>query len=447
MQEAETDSAGIAQRALDAAEAGSRTPVMWWVAAAAGILLRVAVVAIPGNRFYSPWSGKGDAAAYALLAHNLASGRGFTYAWMPTAFRPPFLPALIAGLMKLFGAHWVMALRWVQFVLGLGTVYFIQRLSRRMFRESASKAALLIALFFPTLIYSTSEVLTECLSAFLVAAFLLILARHMQAPSAKTSAGLGVTASLGTLAHFNLAALILPAAWATAARRDRAGWLARLIVLGGVFLAVLSPWLVRNSIAFGDPLLLGTTDGYSALQGVLAPAGRAQQPETDQKRLSGWLNYDLETNSQSRRSLPGELELDRRDWQLARSLWFRRGLSMFAILFRKLGDFWLSTDQLFATSYFRIWPRILRSGGVLGYWLALLLAIVGWRTLLMERGRPLAWLLLFYAVLLTASLLPFAMNTRLRFPMMDPLIAALAGGGWLRLKGYVGRRLGSQPQL
>ncbi len=426
------------------ADLRSRTRMLWWLAVTAGLLLRFAIVAIPGNRLYSPWSGKGDAAAYVLLAQNLASGRGFTYASIPTAFRPPLLPLFLAMLMIFFGAKWVLALRWIQLLLGLGTVYFIYGLSLRMFGEEASKAALLIALFFPTLIYSTSEVLTECASAFLVAAFLLILVRQMEAPNTTKAAQLGVTIGLATLARFNLAALILPATWATLARRNRAGWLARLMIVGGVSLAVLSPWLVRNWTVFGDPLLLGTTDAYAALQAVLQPAGRAQRQETEQKHLSGWLSYDLETNSAARRSLPGELELDQRDWRLARSLWMSKGVGMLPILGEKLAYFWFSTDQLLHANHFSFWPRVLRGAGVLGYWLALILAIAGWSMLLRQDNRPLAWLLLFYTVVLTASLLPFAMNTRLRLPMMDPLIAALAGGGWVRVSNWWAERIRKQ---
>jgi hypothetical protein len=51
--------------------------------------------------------------------------------------------------------------------------------------------------------------------------------------------------------------------------------------------------------------------------------------------------------------------------------------------------------------------------------------------------------------------LPFAMETRHRVPMMDPLIAALAGGGWIRAMEVWNRRgrattsppTGSSPEL
>jgi 4-amino-4-deoxy-L-arabinose transferase-like glycosyltransferase len=418
---------------------------LWRVAIVAGILLRVAVVAIPGNHLYSPWSGRGDAAQYVLLAKNLAAGHGFTYALMPTAFRPPFLPVLAAGLMLLFGASWLIALRWIQFLLGLGTVYLIYRFTRRFFDEKAAKAALLISLFFPTLIYTTSEVLTECLSAFFVAAFLFYLARQMYEPDRKNSAGLGATTSLAALARFNLTALILPAAWATVARRDRPGWFARLVVVGAVSLAVVSPWIIRNWMVFGDHLILGTTSGYAALQGVLSPSGRAQAPETEQRKLSGWLNYDLETNGASRRKLPGEVELDHRDWQITVRLWKQKGWGMAAIMGEKLGYFWLSTDQLLHTGHFSLLPKLLRTGGVLVYWLALGLAIAGWLAL---RGRSpaAAWLLLFYVILMTVLNLPFAMETRHRVPMIDPLIAALAGGGWLQARAWWTSHLRRAPE-
>jgi 4-amino-4-deoxy-L-arabinose transferase-like glycosyltransferase len=405
--------------------------ILWWLAAAAGVMLRVAVIAIPGSHLYPPWSGGGDAPVYVLLAQNVASGHGFTYALVPTAFRPPLLPYVLAGLMRAFGGNWLIAFRWIQFLAGLGSVYFIYLLSLKMFGEKASEAVLLVGLFFPTLIYTTGEVLTECFAAFFVSMFLVFFAGHMAKPDRKSSIGMGVTTSLAALTRFNLAALILPAACAAVARRDSPGWFGRLVLVGAVSLSVMSPWLIRNWVVFGDPVLLGTTSGYTALQSVLQPSGRAQEPETAQKRLSGWLNYDLETNSPSRRSLPGEQELDHRDWQLTLSLWKSKGWGMLPILGDKLAYFWLSTDQLLHTSHFAILPRVLRAGGVLFYWVALALAVVGWRRLLAGETRGIAWALLLYAIALTVVNLPFAEETRYRVSIMDSLIAALAGGGWL----------------
>jgi 4-amino-4-deoxy-L-arabinose transferase-like glycosyltransferase len=410
-----------------------KSSLWWWAAVAAGVALRVAVVVIPGSHLRSPWGGGGDAPSYVLLAKNLMEGRGFTYASIPTAFRPPLYPILLACLMKLFGTHWLIALRYLQFLLGLGTVYLVYRISRCLFGAEAGRAALLIGLFLPTLIYTTSEALTECMAAFLVATFLLLMLRQLFKGDRGSAAGLGIVTSLGALTHFNLAALIAPAAWAALGRREGTARVRRLALICLLSLAVVSPWIVRNWSVFGGRLVYGTESGYAALEGVLSPSGRAQKPEVQQQKISGWMMYQLETNSPARLALPSEPQLNRRNWRIALHLWRVKGWHMLPILARKLGYFWLSTDQLLATTHFGSWTRIGRACGVLAYWVVLLLAFGGFLYLWRER-RDAAWLLGFYVILLTLVHFPFAMNTRLRLPIMDPLMAALAAGGWVEAR-------------
>ena len=94
----------------------------WLAILVLGVLLRIAVVALPGNQLRAPWSGGGDAPTYALLPQNLLSGKGLTYASQPIALRAPGYPVVLAGLMWLVGSKYVLAVRWIQFFVGLGTV-------------------------------------------------------------------------------------------------------------------------------------------------------------------------------------------------------------------------------------------------------------------------------------------------------------------------------------
>jgi len=62
------------------------------------------------------------------------------------------------------------------------------------------------------------------------------------------------------------------------------------------------------------------------------------------------------------------------------------------------------------------------------YWALFALASLGWGIL--RKTRPnVAAILLGYAILMTMLHTPFVMNTRIRAPLVDPLIAVLAGGG------------------
>jgi len=67
---------------------------------------------------------------------------------------------------------------------------------------------------------------------------------------------------------------------------------------------------------------------------------------------------------------------------------------------------------------------------VAGYLVVLTLAVIGWfRLLTLQPG--IARVLFFYAALLTVIHLPLTMNTRLRSPLFDPLLASLSAGGLL----------------
>lgn len=178
-----------------------------------GLLFRVAIVAVPGNKLNAPWSGGGDAVTYVLLANNLSQGKGFSYALQPTALRAPGYPLLLAGLKWCFGNNFLIAVRWVQFFLGLATVYFCSRASSLAFGKEAGRATLLIGLFFPTLIFVTGEVLTECIGAFLTAGFLYLLVQVIQKARAAVLVEMGLLTGVAALFRFNMALLVFVGIW------------------------------------------------------------------------------------------------------------------------------------------------------------------------------------------------------------------------------------------
>lgn len=86
----------------------------------------------------------------------------------------------------------------------------------------------------------------------------------------------------------------------------------------------------------------------------------------------------------------------------------------------------MSTDQLFETRSFTGWQRHIRAAGVFIYWGVLAAAIFGW--LRTKKVAPRAgWLLLVYCLFATLLHLPFTMNTRLRAPLVDPILCVFAG--------------------
>jgi 4-amino-4-deoxy-L-arabinose transferase-like glycosyltransferase len=418
---------------IETAPSHRKASAAWLAILVLGVVLRIAVVALPGNQLRAPWSGGGDAPAYVLLAQNLLDGRGFTYALQPTALRAPGYPVILAALMWLFGPNkYALAVRWIQFFLGLGTVYFCSRASARVFGEKAGRAALVVGLFFPTLIYITGEVLTECIGAFLASLFLYLLVKQIQTPQMHILAEMGLLTGFAALFRFNMAALLFIGLWvAFRVKNSQPAWL-RCLALAACAGIAVSPWLIRNQITFHGQVLYSTMSGIDAVHAVIAPQGRALPG--DEKKIEtagGWNLGKLETNDPSRLRLPSEAEINREGWSIARGLWGQWGWRLLPLELAKCSYFWLSTDQIFWTQSFSLRQRLVRWGGVIVYWVFLGLGIAGWfRT---RRSMPiLAHAFLLYAVLLTLLHLPFPMITRLRIPFMDPLITILAGGACWR---------------
>lgn len=400
----------------------------WFFVLGSLIAAHAAFSILAGGSQLTFLSGGSDAPAYALLASNLLHHQGYTYAGEPTAMRPPGYPVFLAILGFLFHRWYIVAVRFIQFWVCLATAWLCGRCAKELFHDRAGSAAFLLALLLPTQIFASAQVLTECLATFFVALFLYFLVREMKSPASRTEAGMGAAAAAATYLRFNSAALPLFAGIAIYRFTGRR----RLIAIGGSMvlpLLLLSPWLVRNLVVFHGKALFSTQGGLNALVGVLTPEGRGQAGDTQKlQHAVGWVLSDVETNNPSRRSLPSEVVLDQECLRVVPGVWKTLGWRAAPLLMKKVADFWLGTDQIFETRALSLSGRLIRLSGVMVYWCVLGFAIAGWRRLRTSNPRA-AMLLLAYAAIYTLLHLPLTMNTRIRFPLMDPLVAALAGGG------------------
>ncbi|MGH9682896.1 MAG: glycosyltransferase family 39 protein [Candidatus Acidiferrales bacterium] len=411
------------------------------IIAAIGILLRVAVTIAAGNAPRTPWGGGGDTPGYILLAQNLIAGKGYTYAGMPTAYRPPFYPAFLAVCVRAFHGRALEAARWIQLFAGLGAAFLCAAAAGRLCDSAAKKAALVVVLFFPTLVDMSGEILTETLAALCTALLLYLLVRYIQQPRWSVLIGMSVTVGVAALIRFNMALFGFVILWVVLTTTSASGlprWRAAALA---IFLPVLivSPWLIRNLIVFDGSLIFTTESGPAAAMGILAPEGRALPGDSERLRAAlGWLPpMEIETNDERRDLLPSESVLNRDAWRVSIHLWKVNGWKLVPLTIEKLGYFWLSTDQLLSTSALAFKVRIARAAGVVGYWILLALGIAGWFEL-RKRHREFAAVVALYAILITILHLPFNMNTRLRTPFMDPWIAVLAGIGLIQLRTWIG---------
>lgn len=395
----------------------------------AGVLGRLAFIAIPGNALQTPWSGGSDTGAYVLLAQNLLGGKGYTYAGLPTAFRPPGYPLLLSAFMEFFGRHYVLAMRGFQFLEGLAIVLLCAAMAGRIFGGTAKKAALLLGLFVPTLVEITGEILTETTAALLTSVFLYFLVRYREKQQWQFMMGMPIAVGLGALVRPNLVFLELIALLVVFLQKNGSSRLRDVAVVILVPGILMSPWIIRNLEVFHGRVLFSTQGGPAAAMGIIEPQGRSQVGDAEKiKDALGWvLPQVLETNDPSRLLLPSEPEIDRRSWQVAYRLWRESGWGLLPIGLKKVSYFWLSTDQIFWTRSFPSAQRTLRAMGVFAYWTILALAIIGWFSLRTEK-QVLAQALLLYILLVTVLHLPFNMSTRYRIPLMDPLLVVLGAG-------------------
>ncbi len=401
---------------------------IWIVAvAAAAIVFHAIFTVLAGPSQLTFLSGGSDAPAYSLLASNLLHHRGFAYAGQPTALRPPGYPLFLAAMKLIFGRWWILATRWLQFLICIATAWLCGRAAKVLFDDLAADVAFVIALLMPTQIFASVQILSECVATFWVALFLFCLVREMRLPAAKNEIGMGVSAGVATMIRFNSAALPLIGALAIFRRPGKRRWIAYTGVLV-IPLILVTPWLIRNMMVFHHQVFFSTQSGVNAVQGVLTPEGRTQFGDTQRLRHAvGWVLSDVETNDPSRLALPSEAVLNKECWKVVPGLWEGRTWGTLPLLGKKLSDFWLSTDQVFDTSGLSRNSRLIRLAGVEMYWIALVLAIFGW--ILLRRRWPAAGnILLAYAVIYTTLHLPLVMSTRIRFPLMDPLVASLAAG-------------------
>jgi 4-amino-4-deoxy-L-arabinose transferase-like glycosyltransferase len=413
-----------------AAQNDSNNPhwrTLFWISpAAAGIAARLLLLLLAGSKPTGKLSGGGDAHAYITLGESLFEGHGLTYSGQPTAFRAPLYPILLAAAHWIFGAHYLFFIRLLQFAAGIAAAYICSKAARQIWGKSAGRIAFAVALCFPTLVFFTSEILTEEIVAFLTALFLYFLVRE-HFPANHSEVGMGISSGLSMLFRFNAAFLPIFALWPTLRYKPLRTGLRRATTLCVVSGIVIAPWLIRNLIVFHGQVLYSTHTGANLLEGIIAPEGRGQPGEMEAIHGKlGWVWQEMETNGPERLALPSEFELNRHALPIALQAWRDAGISALWVICKKLGYFWISTDQLIDTLLFPPWQRALRIIGVLMYWLALLLAVHAWFAL--RKTHPnLATTLLVYVVVTTILHFPFVMNTRLRVPLIDPLLCILAG--------------------
>lgn len=205
-----------------------------------------------------------DAATYDRLAWNLARGQGYrTTAFLGRemrAFRPFLFPFVLSLVYRVSG-HSILAGKILQCVLGAALCPLVYGLARHLFGKRAAVLAAVLTAIYPSFLYYSICLGTETLYALCVVSMVWLLLRaaeEFRQPLAWAPAG--IVLALGVLTRSALAGFalaLLPWALISQPRRARAlyGWLFCTVMAA----FVLTPWLMRNYLVLGSPVL--TTDG------------------------------------------------------------------------------------------------------------------------------------------------------------------------------------------
>jgi len=257
--------------------ARARTSPAWMV----GIAFTVRVLCIVVMHTYkvrTTESNFGFGWEMGRIGASLASGHGFSdpfqYPTGPTAWEPPLTPFLIAAVFKLFGIY----SRASSFVLltinslwSALTCIPIFLIARRCFGEKVAVASAWTWALFPYAIYWCIKWVWETsLSALLVAAiFWIAISMEDGESSSRAWARFGLLWGIAALNSPSLLSFLPGSGLYAWYRRWKSGKqsLAGVVLASAIFLAVITPWLLRNYHVFHQPVFLRDNFGAELRMG------------------------------------------------------------------------------------------------------------------------------------------------------------------------------------
>lgn len=385
---------------------------------------------------YGPDHMHDDRDAYLAIARGLAEGRGYCVPGSdkPTAYRPPLYPVLIAPVsgngrfdrLARLGLHVVMA--------GL-TAFAIWRAGCHLGLATVPRviAAGLMAID-PLLMLYANFPMTETLCT-LLGAWLLercVDPRHDGQRSALTGFVFGL--SILSRPTF-LASGVLLAAWAIWSRwapnvapaGERTAPLRCWGIAAAGALLTVSPWMLRNWLVLGTPLLTTTHGGYTLLLGnnpdfyaqVVAHSWSTVWEGEGQQQWASGINETMD-----RLGLGDELARDRwMSWQALQTMAAHPSLCLKASLTR-IVQFWQIVPGGDMARRAPRWTLAFVAVFYLSYWIGAVRGAVAVLRLRLKGWGPV--LLIPLSFMLVHSI--YWSNMRMRAPVMPAVALAAAVG-------------------
>ncbi len=227
---------------------------------AGGAVLRIARLLI------TKWN-KGlllnDSLYYSAQARQLAHGVWFreVFSDQAGAEHGPLTSTLMA--LVSFGGDPTNRQRMVTVVCGIATVAVIGLVARRIGDDRIGLIAAALAAVYPNLWINDGLVMSESVSALLIALTMLVVLRWCESPSFRRAVVCGALVGLGALARSELILLapLIAMLMVIVGRRAAQRFGRQAIAVLAASIVVIAPWVIFNATRFDRPVLLTTNEG------------------------------------------------------------------------------------------------------------------------------------------------------------------------------------------
>jgi 4-amino-4-deoxy-L-arabinose transferase-like glycosyltransferase len=394
-----------------------RTSFPWMVAIAFGIrvlcilLMHTYKVRTTEDNFGFGWE-------MGRIGASIASGHGFANPFQTptglTAWEPPLTPYLMAAVFKMFGIYTraaAFALLTINSVWSALTCIPIFLVARRSFGEKAAIAAAWTWALFPYVIYWDIKWMWETsLSALLITTIFWIAASMEDSEGVKPWLRFGLVWGVAALNSPSLLSFLPASGLYAWYRRGRAGKksFAGVVFASIIFVAMITPWLIRNERVFGKPVFLRTNFGAELRMG--------NGPFADGTWQS-YLHPVHDVAEFDRYKQMGELAYVRARKDEAMS-WIKANPGRFVIVsLRKFIYYWYGVPREMRPQWLEPIKNSLFAASSLLTLFGLFLAL--------RQRRPQAWLFFWLLLLYPAIYYIVFPHARYRHPI-DPIITILS---------------------
>lgn len=372
---------------------------------------------------------------------------GTTDQFVPTAYRPPLYPLVLASLGGASSAP-PERVAVLHVVLGVATVALTWLVARRYLAEWAAGVAAALVALDPILLNQSAQIMTETPAAFLAVATVASLDKFLATRRLRWALLAGVVLGLAALCRPTFLPFVPvfgATVWWCGRNRTNEPTLALDTILCGapvvllVAALVVAPWVIRNRLVMGRWIATTTHGGYTLLLGNNddfyrylreRSAGEVWTPMSDEQLMNDCRATVAESEWPSPATVEAELFDDALAYRCARTT-IRREPTLFV---RACGDrilqFWNPLPHArSATESGR--ARAARYAVAVWYLVVYVAAVIGlWR----QRCRLVAspWIWALWLVLgFVAAHTAYWSNPRMRGPVM-PVIALVAAAGLAR---------------